>query len=112
MDLGRVSMTKQTTSDEIVTALVELGVTPIDWVHAAQFAKLTGIPEQRLFARKVSIHAPVWGATQYIPCYVSNYGVSIHAPVWGATGRAAYNRAEYWVSIHAPVWGATHCRDC
>ena len=33
--------------------------------------------------------------------------VSIHAPVWGAT-RGQYN-TDYWgmVSIHAPVWGAT-----
>ncbi len=33
--------------------------------------------------------------------------VSIHAPVWGATqGAAAGDRGET-VSIHAPVWGAT-----
>ena len=37
---------------DITTALAELGLIPVDWVHASQFAKLTGIPEQRLFARK------------------------------------------------------------
>ena len=63
------------------------------------------------------------------PCY--DYGVSIHAPVWGATQRktdapatAGFNPrtrvgCDHWlvfffrllqVSIHAPVWGATSQR--
>ena len=76
----------------------------------------------------VSIHAPVWGATNDLPApwmcpcfnprtrvgcdrdYVSTrvrHLVSIHAPVWGAT---VIMNPEDWsviVSIHAPVWGAT-----
>lgn len=30
-------------NNEILEALIELGLTPIDWVDACQFAKLTGI---------------------------------------------------------------------
>ena len=33
--------------------------------------------------------------------------VSIHAPVWGATNSDAVIFASFTVSIHAPVWGAT-----
>ncbi len=33
--------------NEILEALLELGLTPIDWVDASQFSKLTGIEEQR-----------------------------------------------------------------
>ena len=33
--------------------------------------------------------------------------VSIHAPVWGATNEIASDWLLYYVSIHAPVWGAT-----
>ena len=33
----------------------------------------------------VSIHAPVWGATQDVLGLINIYNVSIHAPVWGAT---------------------------
>jgi len=33
----------------------------------------------------VSIHAPVWGATDPLPILVPHRLVSIHAPVWGAT---------------------------
>ena len=38
---------------------------------------------------------------------INPYKVSIHAPVWGAT--VTYASAKAWdaVSIHAPVWGAT-----
>ena len=36
-------------------------------------------------ANQVSIHAPVWGATEYIQKRKEEYAVSIHAPVWGAT---------------------------
>jgi len=38
--------------NEILEALLELGLTPIDWVDASQFAKLTGIEEQKLFHRR------------------------------------------------------------
>ena len=33
----------------------------------------------------VSIHAPVWGATQKHVPHFMRQNVSIHAPVWGAT---------------------------
>ena len=33
----------------------------------------------------VSIHAPAWGATQFIGLYDCDGKVSIHAPAWGAT---------------------------
>ena len=35
---------------------------------------------------EVSIHAPVWGATQLLLTERQALDVSIHAPVWGATG--------------------------
>ena len=38
-----------------------------------------------LGSAKVSIHAPVWGATQDYEIHGLSYSVSIHAPVWGAT---------------------------
>ena len=55
----------------------------------------------------VSIHAPVWGATQRPTPSPPNSWVSIHAPVWGATGSWGRNYTKDDVSIHAPVWGAT-----
>ncbi len=77
----------------------------------------------------VSIHAPVWGATNRTggnsprwwfqstrPCGARQSsgvrsghaaGVSIHAPVWGATSDALICDCTCAVSIHAPVWGAT-----
>ena len=35
--------------------------------------------------RKVSIHAPAWGATPATYGEAARRGVSIHAPAWGAT---------------------------
>ena len=83
---------------------------------------------------KVSIHAPVWGATDsYYGITTRLWGfnprtrvgcdtgehfnrgksiVSIHAPVWGATMDAADLMDIGLVSIHAPVWGATHPMSC
>ena len=37
------------------------------------------------FFSKVSIHAPVWGATNWGNSLAAIQTVSIHAPVWGAT---------------------------
>ena len=34
---------------------------------------------------KVSIHAPAWGATEFLETLSSAFLVSIHAPAWGAT---------------------------
>ncbi|GAA5003601.1 hypothetical protein GCM10023206_07490 [Acinetobacter puyangensis] len=38
--------------NEILEALLELGLTPIDWVDASQFSKLTGIAEEKLNHRR------------------------------------------------------------
>ena len=56
---------------------------------------------------KVSIHAPVWGATKVTILRCLTFSVSIHAPVWGATIVAKSLYFSVKVSIHAPVWGAT-----
>jgi len=41
-------------------------------------------------------------------CPAASQGrVSIHAPVWGATAEGFQRLALHAVSIHAPVWGAT-----
>ena len=76
----------------------------------------------------VSIHAPVWGATDWYQGVEFVCDVSIHAPVWGATMFPIVNHKFIQfqsthpcgvrptlarlpmgkvVSIHAPVWGAT-----
>ena len=39
-------------TNEILDALLELGLTAIDWVDACQFSKLTGIEEQKLNHRR------------------------------------------------------------
>lgn len=39
-------------TNEIIDALLELGLTPVDWVDASQFSKLTGIEEQKLTHRR------------------------------------------------------------
>ena len=38
--------------NEIVEALIQLGLIPLDWVDASQFSKLTGIEEQKLTHRR------------------------------------------------------------
>ena len=35
--------------------------------------------------------------------------VSIHAPAWGATDKRPISGVSPTVSIHAPAWGATSC---
>ena len=56
----------------------------------------------------VSIHAPIQGATRYATHVLNPLTVSIHAPIQGATcrGQCAARLAD--VSIHAPIQGATH----
>lgn len=39
-------------------------------------------------ARLISIHAPVWGATNNEYDVIVIFSISIHAPVWGATANA------------------------
>ena len=36
---------------------------------------------------RISIHAPVWGATPTIDAFKRLWSISIHAPVWGATAK-------------------------
>ena len=84
---------------------------------------------RRQFLHKVSIHAPVMGATPSVICITMTSSrfyprprdggdgqrlrarsaqlVSIHAPVMGATAGSRRDNAPQSVSIHAPVMGAT-----
>ncbi len=79
--------------------------------------------------RKISIHAPAWGATGVSCQYHFSQSISIHAPAWGATSSSASTSATArfqstlprgerpmrlreapelpHISIHAPAWGAT-----
>ena len=79
--------------------------------------------------RRISIHAPQWGATRYdgsggrprhfnprtpVGCDVAQMvengatvKISIHAPQWGATNRRDQYPISWTISIHAPQWGAT-----
>ena len=56
---------------------------------------------------RVSIHAPVKGATSMSQIIQAFDSVSIHAPVKGATDEAFREAVTDNVSIHAPVKGAT-----
>ena len=58
-------------------------------------------------ALRVSIHAPVKGATVNNDACADIRAVSIHAPVKGATVHARTGETSWHVSIHAPVKGAT-----
>ena len=80
-------------------------------------------------ARKISIHAPQWGATTPQPTAGRPGSISIHAPQWGATTASVavaeslkfqsthpsgVRRAPLLdhgqvkaISIHTPQWGAT-----
>ena len=62
---------------------------------------------RRHFPDRVSIHAPVKGATLLLFCVFGRRIVSIHAPVKGATQSHPRRRLRALVSIHAPVKGAT-----
>ena len=59
---------------------------------------------------KISIHAPVKGATPCVAWVFSRIKISIHAPVKGATLPGLDLMADHLISIHAPVKGAT--RSC
>ena len=58
-------------------------------------------------SRRISIHAPQWGATAALPVASGTRGISIHAPQWGATDPCAHQMPQRGISIHAPQWGAT-----
>ena len=59
--------------------------------------------------KRISIHAPVKGATGLIATITwMTLLISIHAPVKGATGSCKLTEFfEMLISIHAPVKGAT-----
>ncbi len=84
-----------------------LGVTSRVSIHApVQGATLV---RARLGApSRVSIHAPVQGATGIQRVCPPGAVVSIHAPVQGATEVVEAHAVICAVSIHAPVQGATH----
>ena len=58
-------------------------------------------------ALRISIHAPVKGATRRRIDSPPAVYISIHAPVKGATRRVADLLLQVHISIHAPVKGAT-----
>ena len=62
---------------------------------------------------RISIHAPVKGATRQEALTILNYWkISIHAPVKGATRYDYYAMFNFFdISIHAPVKGATAYSD-
>ena len=60
-----------------------------------------------LTLRKISIHAPAWGATKSWEMMEVPDDISIHAPAWGATYRDFLLATYPDISIHAPAWGAT-----
>ena len=62
------------------------------------------------FGTGISIHAPMWGATQKILESQTAKIISIHAPMWGATSWRKASVPELQISIHAPMWGATTTR--
>ena len=51
------------------------------------------------------------GVRQIQIAKLADWRVSIHAPVWGATISEKVLRNKVDVSIHAPVWGATSRLD-
>ena len=82
--------------------------------------------------RRISIHAPQWGATGGSTPACGAPAISIHAPQWGATVHGQYDTiivrfqsthpsgvrrqlrgltdGRSVISIHAPQWGATRSR--
>ena len=53
-------------------------------------------------AATISIHAPVWGATNALPSWRRCSSISIHAPAWGATDAIPPDGVEL------PVFQSTH----
>ena len=48
--------------------------------------------EEHMETKKVSIHAPAWGATSSCVASGSSAMVSIHAPAWGATAASEHGK--------------------
>ena len=57
--------------------------------------------------KRISIHAPVKGATEHGHTDKKRIHISIHAPVKGATSETMDQNVLVNISIHAPVKGAT-----
>ena len=60
-----------------------------------------------IFLCIISIHAPMWGATDHAVKTIWVFDISIHAPMWGATRETLCTLEQLGISIHAPMWGAT-----
>ena len=102
---------------------------PVYWFQSTHPHGVRLHPKRCIYTyRRVSIHAPAWGATfithpdslfkSFNPrtrmgCdydYLAQMRfetVSIHAPAWGATIYLNNMTKAERVSIHAPAWGAT-----
>ena len=102
---------------------------PVYWFQSTHPHGVRLHPKRCIYTyRRVSIHAPAWGATfithpdslfkSFNPrtrmgCdydYLAQMRfetVSIHAPAWGATCFVGFCLLNASVSIHAPAWGAT-----
>ncbi len=65
------------------------------------------IPLAAAHDRRISIHAPAWGATARKLDIRRRIAISIHAPAWGATADDHALSSNSVISIHAPAWGAT-----
>ena len=65
-------------------------------------------PNQSLYGTRtqVSIHAPVWGATNLIAKFCRRFWFQSTHPC-GVRRTGSRTDYYYCVSIHAPVWGAT-----
>ena len=53
---------------------------------------------RNIHLKRISIHAPAWGATVFSFAFHNLKGISIHAPAWGATSvcRRRFRRARYF----------------
>ena len=60
-----------------------------------------------LTPRPVSIHAPVWGATDTVN-KITDWAKFQSTHPCGVRRQAGAGKSRLLVSIHAPVWGATH----
>ena len=76
-------------------------------IHAPAWGATTCSRENLRSRKVVSIHAPAWGATEGREWLDQTPVVSIHAPAWGATPVSIVRLTRSIVSIHAPAWGAT-----
>ena len=94
-------------TNEILDALLELGLTAIDWVDACQFSKLTGIEEQKLnHRRKKWPEDKVWSKQD------GNIYFSIRSPMESAKDElsnklsliASMFKAKYVLDNNYPGW--------